>query len=463
MENTTREIIVYKLGAQHSNPNLGYLRAVAEKINDSYISLNSENFCPSEKIFVTHGYEDIEDRYSGFQIFKVNVKESDFRSEDSRSERNCKYVTSFSDTVDLKPREMVEIIPCALPDANNMIVSVNIMPSTSYVYLNDGVICYGPFKWVAENENLITLKKPDSPLPGKGKGLISGNIYSGAFDDLKQYVLDCPIIDGDRFYFESMTDLQNDPSLAKIEYFSDEDIVSHFIKLSKDIGFSGKKIDLDYLNVNVKKHPKHNHKASLEKLKLLKEITNDHTAFSNDVVDEFSKFFRSDLGDEVTKKYISKNKDIYLSEIRDEYRAKLEHEFIERNSEKVKLEEKIEVKKQELIDLGRDIEERSNISTGVLYNVKESKDLDSTIKQKEQRLATLNEKTEALLETYEQYSSLDEIENKIAGLETEREIGSRQKYKIEEQIKSTPKLVKKLPTKHIHPNINVVCLLFILL
>ena len=436
MENTTREIIVYKLGAQHSNPNLGYLRAVAEKINDSYISLNSKNFCPSEKIFVTHGYEDIEDRYSRFQIFKVTVKESDFRSEDSRSERNCKYVTSFSDAVDLKPREMVEIIPCALPDANNMIVSVNIMPSTSYVYLNDGVICYGPFKWVAENENLITLKKPDSPLPGKGKGLISGNIYSGAFDDLKQYVLDCPIIDGDRFYFESMTDLQNDPSLAKIEYFSDEDIVSHFIKLSKDIGFSGKKIDLDYLNVNVKKHPKHNHKASLEKLKLLKEITNDHTAFSNDVVDEFSKFFRSDLGDEVTKKYISKNKDIYLSEIRDEYRAKLEHEFIERNSEKVKLEEKIEVKKQELIDLGRDIEERSNISTGVLYNVKESKDLDSTIKQKEQRLATLNEKTEALLETYEQYSSLDEIENKIAGLETEREIGSRQKYKIEEQIKT---------------------------
>ena len=31
---------------------------------------------------------------------------------------------------------------------------------------------------------------------------------------------------------------------------------------------------------------------------------------------------------------------------------------------------------------------------------------------------------------------MDEIENKIAGLETEREIGSRQKYKIEEQIKT---------------------------
>lgn len=436
MENMTREVIVYKLGAQHSNPNLGYLRAVAEKVNNSYISLSSENFCPSEKVFVRHGYEDINDRYSNFQIFRVTVKESDFRSEDSRSERNCNYVTAFAEAVDLKPREMVEIIPCDLPDANNMIVNVSTTPSTSYIYLNDGEICYGPFKWVSENENLITLKKPDSPLPGKGKGLINGNIYSGAFDDLKQYVLDCPLVEGDRFYFESMTDLQNDPHLNKIDYFSDEDIVSHFIKLSKDIGFSGKKIDLDYLNVNVKKHPKHNHKDSLEKLKLLNEIANDQTSFSNDVVNEFSKFFRSDLGGEVTKKYISNNKDTYLSEIRDEYRAKLEHEFIERSNEKLKLEEKIEVKKQELIDLGRDIEERSNISTGILYNVKENKDLDGTIRQKEERLADLSEKTEALLEKYSQYNSLDEIESKIAELETEREIGSRQKYKIEEQIKT---------------------------
>lgn len=436
MQSNTKEVIVYKLGSQYSNTNLGYLKAVAEKIDDSYISLNSENFCPSERVFVTHGYEDIDDRYSDFQIFKVTVKESNFRSEDSRSERNCNYVTTFEDAVDLKPREMVEIIPCPLPDANNMVVSVNIMPSTSYIYLNDGGTCYGPFKWTAENESMITLKKPDSPLPGKGKGLISGNIYSGAFSDLTQYVLDCPLADGDRFYFESMTSLQNDPSLDKIEYFSDEDIVSHFIKLSKDIGFSGKKIDLDYLSINVKKHPKHNHKASIEKLKLLKEITNDHNAFRNDVVDEFSKFFRSDLGDDVTKKYISNNKDLYLSEIRDEYRAKLEHEFIERNNEKVKLEEKIEIKKQELIDLGRDIEERSNISTDVLYNVKESKDLDGTIKQKEERLASLNEKIETLLVTYKQYNSLDEIEIKIAELETEHDIGSRQKYKIEEQIKA---------------------------
>lgn len=436
MQTNTKEIIVYKLGAQNNNPNLGYLRAVAESIDNSYMPLNSENFCSSEKVFVTHGYENIDERYSEFQLFKIIVKESEFRSEDVRSERNCKYVTTFTESFDLKPREIVEIIPSPLPDPNNMVISIDLKPSTSYIYINDGVICYGPFKWVDEDENIITIKKPDSPLPGKGKGLINGSIYSAAFDDLKQYAIECAIAEGDRFYFESMTDLQNDPNLEKIEYFSDEDIVSHFIKLSKDIGFSGKKIDLDYLNVNVKKHPKHGHKASIEKLKLLKDISHDQKLFVDDIVDEFSKFFRSDLGHKITNNYIDNNKDLYLSEIRAEYRAKNEYEFIEKNNEKVKLQERIEIKKQELIDLGRDIEERSNISTDVLHSVKENKDLDGTIKQKEERLINLNEKTEALLKKYSQYSSLDEIESKIIELETERDFGSRQKYKIEEQIKT---------------------------
>lgn len=443
MQFNTREIVVYKLAAQHSNPNLGYLRAVAEKIENSYIPLNSENFCSSGKVFVTHGYEDIDGRYSDFQIFKVTVKESESRSEDLKSEKSCNYITTFLEAVDLKPRELVEIIPCDLPDPNNMIVSSNNVPSTTYVYIIDDTTCYGPFKWEDATEGMLTLKKPDSPLPGRGKGLISGNIYSGTIDNLKQYVMYCQPMEGERFYFESMTELQNDSNLSKIEYFSDEDIINHFIKLSKEIGFSGKKIDLDYLSANIKKHPKHNHKASLDKLKMLKDIGFDQNRFRNDVIEEFNKFFRSDLGDEITKKYIGNNRDMYLSEIRDEYRAKLEHEFLERNKEKSKLEEKIEAKKQELIDLGRDIEERSGINTGILYNAKESEELDKKIKEKLDRLEKLNEKTDSLLIKYNKYNTLDEIEEEIKILETERTISSRQAFKIEEEIKTLEDKLKE--------------------
>lgn len=437
MENVLREIIVYKLDAQQNNPTLGYLRPVAEKIDDEYIPLNENNFCPSGKIFVTNGYEDIDARYSKFELFKVAVKETEFRSESEiRTERNCKYVTKFSEATSLKPREMVEIIPCSLPNPNNMVVAVNSIPSTVYVYLNDAGVCYGPFKWVEDNEYQILLKKLDSPLPGKGKGLTNGTIYKADFEDVKQYVLDCPIVDGDRFYFEGMTNLHNDPNLEKMDYFSDEDIVNNFVKLSKDIGFSNKKIDLAYLEVNVKKHPKHGHKESMDKLKLLRSINDDQVLFRAGVIDEFSKFLRSETGEEFLKTHISNNKDLYLSEIRDDYRAKLENEFIERSNELEMLKEKIADNKQELVDLGRDIEETNKIkvNSNAIGILKENDNLTQEVKQKKALLETLTEQIKPLQETYNKYSSMAELEKALADIKFGIEYELKRKIEIQEEV-----------------------------
>lgn len=438
METTFREIIVYKFEPQSSNPTLGLLRAVAEKIDNAYIPLTTSNFCLSQKVFVTHGYEEINDKYKEYQLFKVIVKETEVLLDDGWSDRNCTYVTKSSEASNLKPSEMVEIISVALPDPNNMVIGIDNLPSTTYIYLHHENTCYGPFKWLSENENTyqITLKKPDAPLPGKGKGLPKGSIYSGNFKELKKHTITCAMNDGNRTYFESMDALHHDTHLEKMDYFSDEDIVTNFVKIAKEIGFSSKKIDLEYLNINVKKHPKHGQKDSIDKLKRLNDIADEQKLLRDNVIEEFTKFFRSELGDAVTKKYISNHKDNYLSQIKKDYNTKLENEFIEKSHEIDKLKEKITINKQELVDLGRDIEKRSNVSTDFLYSVKENKELDGEIKQKENRLTVLNEKTEALLEKYSQYNSLDDLENKIAELEKERDFNSREKYKIEEQIKA---------------------------
>lgn len=437
MDILTKEIIVYKLDAQQNNPTLGYLKAVAEKDGESYKSLNSRNFCPSGKVFVTHGFEEIESRYGEFEIFRVTVKETLFPSEDTRTEKNCQYITTFSESSDLKPREMVEIVKCALPDPNKMIISVNETPSTVYVYINDAGTCYGPFKWVSIDEDHIILKKHDSPLPGKGKGLTSGTLYTASLKDLKNYVLDCEVGEQKRSYFESMTELHNDTKLEKMDYFSDEDIINNFIKLSKDIGFSGKKIDLAYLEINVKKHPKHGHKGSIDKLKVLKDIADDQVLLRDEVAAEFSKFLRSELGEKVTKDYINKNKDIYLSQIRDDYRAKLEDEFRKSSDDLVKLKDKIEINKQELVDLGRDIEERNKIkvNTNILGILKENEDLDAKITQKEERLALLESQIKPLLEKYTKYNSLDEIERDLENIKIHTDYAQQQKFEVQAEVK----------------------------
>lgn len=437
MEKNSKEIVVYKLGSQQNKPTLGYLRAVAEKEGDSYVALNAQNFCPSEKVFVTRDYEEINDKYKNFQLFKVTIIESQYPSDDLRPERNCKYVTKFSETSDLKPRDLVEIISCTLPDPNMMVINITTIPSTTYIYINDKGVCYGPFKWNIEKENQIELKKLDSPLPGKDKGLTSGTIYSALINDLKRHLLECNLEEGKRTYFQSMTDLHNDTNLGKTDYYSDDDIVSNFLKLSKEIGFNNKKIDLVYLEANVKKHPRYNHKSNIDKLKKLKDISNDQVLFRDDVIDGFSRFLRSDLGEEVTRKYIDKNKDMYLLDIKADYRSELENDFRESNNELAKLKDKINVNKQELIELGQEIEEinKIRINSNIIDSLKDNEDLDDQITKKEELLNNLNEQIKPLLEKHSKFSSLEDFEKKLANVKIEHEYEMKRKFQIADEIK----------------------------
>lgn len=436
MENFSKEIVVYKLYAQLNKPTLGYLRAVAEKQGDSYIALNAENFCASGKVFVTRDYEEIDSKYKDFELFKVTVFESQYPSDDLRPERNCKYVTTqASETSDLKPRELIEIIVGTLPSPNNMIIDVLDIPSTPYLYLNDNGTCYGPFKWDINGENNIKLKKIDSPLPGRP--LTGGNIYSGPFTELKHHSLYCNLEEGERFYFVNLTDLHNDTNLTSIDYSSDEEIVSSFVKIAKDVGFNSKKVDLAYLEASVKKLPILKHKNFNDKLNKLKEIENEKILFRDEVIDGFGKFLRSELGESITQEFIERNKDLYLSEIRDNYRAKLEFEYREKHEELSELQDKIDINKQQLVSLGQQIEERNQIKVhaGVFDNIKESENLDQEIIQKKEQLKSLNEEIKPLLEKYNSYSSLAELEKEFEKIKAENEYRIRDKIKIEDEIR----------------------------
>lgn len=434
MDNISKEIIVYKLYDQSNNPTLGYLRAVAEKIGDTYIALNAENFCVSEKIFVTKDYELIDSKYGRFELFKASVIESQYPSDDSRPERNCKYVTKASETSSLKPRELIEIIVSTLPDPNNMVIDVIQLPSTSYIYLNDEGTCYGPFKWEEESENQIMLQKIDSPMPGRK--LDSGSIYVGNYNDLSKHVLYCPLSEGERFYFEDLLRLHNDINLNAKDYSSDEEIVNTFVKVAKDINFNSNKVDLKYLEANVKKLPAFRHKNIIDKLDKLKEISSSQVLLRDDVIDGFGKFLRSELGEGIIKSYIEKNKDSYLENIRENYKSELESEFREKQEEISKLKGKIESNRNELIELGQQIEERKqiNINGDMFDNLKKNEGLDQEIVRKTEQLESLKKQIEPLLEKHNKYSSLDEIETEFARVKADYDYEMRRKIEIEDQI-----------------------------
>lgn len=285
-----------------------------------------------------------------------------------------------------------------------------------------------------------------------GRPLTNGSIYSGSFNSLKNHVLHCPLEDGERFYFKSLTDLHNDTSMSTTDYSSDEDIVNNFIKIAKDIGFNSKKIDLATLVASVR-YPKYNHRSFTEKLNKLADISDSHLLLRANAIEGFSKFFRTELGDEVTKKYIESNQDTYLSDIKTEYKRQLDIEFRERTDELKALKDKTERNKQDLVNLGQEIEEINNIriNANVFENIKESEDLDQKIAQKKERLDTLNDQIKPLLEKYNEYNTLEELEKKLANVKTEFKLESRRMFEIEDEIKKLEALYKededKLRTK----------------
>lgn len=97
-----------------------------------------------------------------------------------------------------------------------------------------------------------------------GTPLEKGCIYTGVFEELRSHVVYCPLEEGERTYFVNLAELHNDPHLVEEDYSSDEEIISNFIKVTKDMGFGSKKVDIGTLERNVKDFPKRSILASLE-------------------------------------------------------------------------------------------------------------------------------------------------------------------------------------------------------
>lgn len=438
METVSREIIVYKLYAQNDSTK-GYLRAVAEKQNDTLIALNSENFCPSEKIFVTSAYDEIDQKYQKFELFKITVTESQFRTLDVRQERNCTYVARGFNNEALKPRELIEIIIGELPSPNYMVVDIKHIPSTNYIYLVDKKDhCFGPFKWeVLEGQEQLLLKKIDSPMPGRS--LYSGNIFKGDFNNLTQHVITCELSEGARLYFKDLTNLHNDTNLSSIDYSSDEDIVNVFSKIAKELNFTNKKADFVFLEAQIKKFPKYNQKNILEKLSRFKDINNDNDIFKNQVIESFDKFLKSNLGEKIIQTYIESHKEDYLLDIKANYRSEIEHEYREKQKELSDLKVKIDQNKNELIELGKEIEGRNRVKfdSELIDNTKKNSDLINEINQKTEKLEILNKEHDTLLKKYTTIKNYDNLEKLLE--DTKRNY----QYEIERRIeinKETKKL-----------------------
>ena len=433
----TRELIVYKLHPQHSNPSFGLLRVVAERTDSGYVEVTEEGFCPTGKVFVTKDYDDLDQKYAEFQLFKVFASQSKFKDEEQRSEKDCRYVTTAFGTEPLKPKELIEIMSHKLPDPNSPMADLKELPTTPYIYLDDNGVCYGPFKWTLEEDSTVSLSKIDSPMPGRKPA--SGTIFSGDIFKLHEHVLyaDFAGIAGRR-YFKNLAELHNDTNLNTVDYSSDEEVVSSFVKVAKEVGFNSKKVDLAFLEASVKKSPRHNHKGMIDKLGKLKDIAVEHQEFRDSIIAGFDKLLQSEFGEKYTKEYIKNNEETLLSDLRAQCMADLSEDILSSRNELNSIRDKIDERKSELVQLGKQIEKTKSVKlkAGEIENIAERESLDEVVNQKREQLAELTEQMKPLLEKYKALTTLQDIQKRIEEAEIEYNNELKRHVKIEDQTKA---------------------------
>ena len=306
-QNTTNKIILAHTLNATINDKRGFIKPIAEIIDDQLVVLTPENFCPTMRVFITYQYDDLEKKFPNQEIFKIIVSVSEKRSEIVDPANACKYVSLYKNAESLKPKDYLEVIESNLPHPNERIISREIYPGTKYIFINDGTHIYGPFKWASFNDlpGCIKLEFINSPLPGvklapyqiykidKLKMTIDNDVVIKIVDNevLRYFTQGISIVDGESYH----------------DYASDEEVIKYCSRLVDNNHKIIEKSKMDAFANLAAKHPSGRNSLTKGRLARLQKINSEINVLNSDITESFSIFLNTDKGKEIVSEYVEKN------------------------------------------------------------------------------------------------------------------------------------------------------------
>lgn len=399
-----RTILAFKL---HSKANLdqGDIRSIAEYKDDKLYELTASNFCHTNKVFVTVGYQQINDKFREGEVFRIPVIPIEYLSSSIGSQEASKYKTQGIKAERLKPKELIEIINGELPDKNNRYFEGQ-LPSTEYIFIRDKVgDCFGPFSWKhEEDEDGFTLELlNDSPLL-KSYKMSRGQIFkikreSESFD---KYSFNFSVENKIYHFILSITDFISNSEYY--EYASDEDIVQYCSKLASEMGSNLlTKASWENFKKLANNHTKFNQILSKSRLEQLSQLSSEIFIMQDDIRYNIDKFLKSNNGEPLIKDFIDRQRPQLLKNLKDEIIANKDKEIADKEEEFAKTTSRITEKNKELRDLSAEVERKRN-------ETKQDVVLENVVKEKNETLRSLE------LSILEKESQLSELEEKISKL-----------------------------------------------
>lgn len=441
----TRTIIAYTLWKTQKE-GCGYIQPVAELVDGKLVAISKNDFCETQRVFITSGFEALENKYQEKKFFQIKINISNFYGEKETTQGiTCKYVAIASNASDIRQKDFFEIIESILPDPNAKIISSNISPGTVYVFVRDSSYIYGPFKWKYNGNEQIELDFVDAPLPGVK--LAPYQCYKIEFEKINGSIV--VAMNSNKIV---MQDLSIPAKTEFFDYASDDEIVRFCTKVAaeqKIRNFDRSKAE--ELEKFVKNNQKLNHEFYKKRFHRLSEIAKISDEARQEISKSIPLLLNSAIGQEFIQEHIINNEAKFLEKLKKDKEKEINAELKKLEDETVKSKQRIAELNIQKTDLHNDIGNLKNEKTELEKEIQElaeggeeSINLNSIHAETDTRLLQKRQELNNLEDQIEEFCKIKEIKNSIHSLELEKEIQNRERDRAKKEREAAELSLEKI-------------------
>jgi len=426
----SRTIIAHTLYPKAQNPAHGFLRPLAEIINGELHAVTEDSFCQTMMIFITKNYSLLEEKFPDKQAFKIEVRLSDKLSEFIEPSEACKYVSVADSAEEIKPKDYFQIVSATLPDPNDRTLTLNDIPNTRFIFVDDGISVFGPFKWRKKESGevkLIQLEFVDSPLPKVS--LVPYQVYQIDRATVKHLFVASTLDENNRNIVQGL-DILKAPLL--LDYASDSEIAKYCLKLQENAGKTIiKRKDADDLVATLSKLQKSNQSVNQKRLQKLPSIIENLVHDQNSVSEWVGQALSVSGVKDFIGDYIENNESRFLEKFKKEKKADIENDL-------QGLDLKLRESQKKLSSIDDEIKEKNSelqkMKAEMIDNFKiekYSEEMDSKTAKYSAQLESIENEIEEKKNLLDGLLNIDNIDIRIRSLRDRQKDEEKEIHKLE--------------------------------
>ncbi|WYD80241.1 MAG: hypothetical protein V8K32_13125 [Candidatus Electrothrix gigas] len=392
------------------NPQIGEVKPYVKEENKKFSAVTSDDFPQKGLIFVSGGYDQLNEKFDDNELFRIEYNEADFIEKDSSDPRYCLYRASGKDAKKLRSLELFHIVDKNVDFEKRQILSLAYKP-TRDIFVTRAEFpgyLFGPFQHSSSRDS-------------DGNYTVSLKVYpslqhcinsSGDWSILKVQKDTFKILDigFQKIWLCSIQDLARKEYEIQ-DFISKEQLVKWANNLVPPSEEDITKGELNKLK-NIISYIEHQEKEVPEaRLKQLYEIFDELKVWREDRSTLIDKFLSTEKGQISIDQYLDNNSQKFEDQLKEKYGAK-EEDYKKRISE---LEEKKQEAESSLARLQNELEATQNSVTQ-----RQQKKLDKKHLELQSEVENLRNQRNELIENLDDISQIGELKDDVKYLERKK-------------------------------------------